>query len=105
MPRIARAVAVDYPHDVTQRGNNRVPVFFDDEDRRFYCDTLIRYGRKYYLELWACCLMDNHVHLLVVPREEDSLARGVGLTIMVYIQYVNRKERMQAFALSVTPAA
>jgi len=49
--------------------------------------------------------MDNHVRLLVVPREEDSLARGVGLTTMVYTQYLNRKERIQAFALSVTPAA
>ena len=31
MPRIARSVAVDYPHHVMQRGNNRATVFFDDD--------------------------------------------------------------------------
>ena len=53
MPRIARAVAIDYPHHITQRGNNCCDVFFDDEDREFYCDTLIRYSKKCDLEIWS----------------------------------------------------
>lgn len=91
MPRIARAVAIDYPHHITQRGNNRCDVFFDDEDRKFYCDTLIRYSRKYHLEIWSYCMMTNHVHLLAVPRREDSLSRGIGITNLLYTQYLNRK--------------
>jgi len=75
MPRIARSVAVDYPHHITQRGNNRTTVFFDDEDYWFYVNTLKRYSQKYKLEIWAYCLMGNHVHLLAVPREDTSLAR------------------------------
>ena len=43
------------------------------------------------MQIWAYCLMDNHVHLLVVPEKEDSLARGIGLTNQVYTQYLNRK--------------
>ncbi len=31
MARNARAVAVGYPHHITQRGNNREPVFLDDQ--------------------------------------------------------------------------
>lgn len=91
MPRIARSVAVDYPHHVTQRGNNRATVFFDDEDHSFYLNTLKRYSQKYKLEIWAYCLMGNHVHLLAVPREETSLAKGIGLTNLVYTQYLNRR--------------
>ena len=91
MPRIARSVAVDYPHHITQRGNNRTTVSFDDEDHWFYINTLKRYSQKYKLEIWAYCLMGNHVHLLAVPREDTSLARGIGLTNMVYTQYLNRK--------------
>ena len=34
--------------------------------------------------------MTNHVHLVVVPREEQSLARAVGRTHFLYTQYVNR---------------
>ena len=91
MPRIARAVAIDYPHHITQRGNNRCDVFFDDEDRQFYCHTLIRYSRRYDLEIWSYCLMTNHIHLLVVPKREDSLSRGIGIANLLYTQYLNRK--------------
>ena len=43
MPRIARVTAPGYPHHVTQRGNNRDTVLFDDEDRGFYKSTLKSY--------------------------------------------------------------
>ena len=36
MPRIARIVIPHYPHHVTQRGNRRQSVFFNDEDYIFY---------------------------------------------------------------------
>jgi len=32
MPRMARAVAVDYPHHITQRGNYRQTIFEKDVD-------------------------------------------------------------------------
>jgi len=91
MPRIARIIAPGYPHHITQRGNNRNFVFFDDEDRQTYLDILANYAQKHALQIWAYCLMDNHIHLLGVPEKEDSLARGVGLTNLVYTQYLNRK--------------
>ena len=91
MSRIARIVVPDYPHHVTQRGNNRSFVFYDNEDRENYLDILGNYARRYFLQIWAYCLMGNHVHLLVVPEKEDSLARGIGLTNQVYTQYLNRK--------------
>ena len=91
MPRIARIIAPGYPHHVTQRGNNRMTVFFDDEDRQAYLDILSRYAQKNSLKIWAYCLMDNHIHLLAVPENESSLAKGVGLTNQVYTQYLNRK--------------
>ncbi|MFA5515053.1 MAG: transposase [Desulfuromonadales bacterium] len=91
MPRIARIIAPGYPHHVTQRGNNRAVVFFDNEDRQTYLKLLSDYARKHAFQIWAYCLMDNHVHLLAVPETETALARGVGLTNQVYTQYLNRK--------------
>jgi len=43
MPRIARAVASGYPHHITQRGNNRDVVFFDNEDKKQYLILLEKY--------------------------------------------------------------
>ncbi len=91
MPRIARIVAPGYPHHITQRGNNRATVFFDDEDRLTYLVLLSGYAEKHALRIQAYCLMDNHVHLLAIPATETALARGVGLTNQVYTQYLNRK--------------
>jgi len=91
MPRIARIIAPGYPHHVTQRGNNRATVFFDDEDRQTYIKLLSLYAKKYKFKILAYCLMDNHIHLLVIPETELSLARGIGLANMLYTQYINRK--------------
>ena len=91
MPRIARIIAPGFPHHITQRGNNRATVFFDDEDRQTYLKLLSGYAQKYSLQILAYCLMDNHVHLLAAPETEKSLSRGVGLTNQVYTQYLNRK--------------
>ncbi len=91
MPRIARVIATEYPHHITQRGNNRATVFFDDEDRQTYLKLLAGYAAKHHFQVWAYCLMNNHIHLLVVPEAETSLARGIGLTNQVYTQYLNRK--------------
>ncbi|MEA2101204.1 MAG: transposase [Thermodesulfobacteriota bacterium] len=91
MPRIARVCAIDYPHHITQRGNNREPVFFDNEDREFYLKVLSRYSRQWDFGIWAYCLMTNHVHILSVPRRQESFAKGLGSTNLVYTQYINRK--------------
>ncbi len=91
MPRTARVVAVGYPHHITQRGNNRESVFIDDNDRQAYLDILKKNADKYKVEIRSYCLMVNHIHLLAVPHQDVSLARGIGLTNLAFTQHVNRK--------------
>ena len=91
MPRIARICAEGYPHHITQRGNNKEKVFFDNADKRFYLDVLKQYKNKYSMKVLAYCLMGNHVHVLAVPEKETSLARGMGGTNLLYTQHINRK--------------
>ena len=57
MPRIARIIATGYPHHITQRGNNRAMVFFDDDDRHAYLKFLSVYSQRHHLQIWAYCLM------------------------------------------------
>ena len=66
-------------------------VFFDDEDRQTYLKLLAGYAQKHRVQIWAYCLMSNHIHLLAVPATETSLARGIGLANQVSTQYLNRK--------------
>ena len=80
MPRIARIAVPGLAHHVTQRGNNRQDVFFVDADRRVYLSLLKEQSDKHGLEVLAYCLMTNHVHLVAIPRDENSLAKAVGRT-------------------------
>jgi putative transposase len=86
-------VAPGLPHHVTQRGNNRELVFFSDDDRWFYLLMLMRYCRRFGVDVWAYCLMDNHVHIMGVPRRADALARCFAGTNLSYTQHVNRVRR------------
>jgi len=95
MPRIARAVALDIPHHVTQRGNYQQIVFLDNEDRDHYLAWIKEYSKKCGLKIWAYCLMDNHVHFIVVPSKEDSLARTFNQAHMRYSQYFNRRMKQK----------
>jgi putative transposase len=50
---------------VTQRGNNRRPIFLDDQDRRRYLGVLVRAMEDGEERLHGYCLMSNHTHLLI----------------------------------------
>jgi len=91
MPRIARAVAVGFPHHIIQRGNNKEKVFFDKKDREKYLLLLKKYSDKWDSSILAYCLMSNHVHLLTRPKQEESLYKMMQGVTLCYTQYMNRK--------------
>ncbi len=74
MPRIARLVVPGYPHHVTQRGNRRQKTFFNSQDHLAYLELVASAKEKARCEIWAYCLMPNHVHFVIVPEHEGSLA-------------------------------
>ena len=77
MSRLARVVIPGLPHHVTQRGNGRMRTFFDDADYTLYRDLLAASCRAADVEVWAWCLMPNHVHLILVPSDADGLRRAL----------------------------
>jgi putative transposase len=66
-------------------------VFEDDEDRRTYLRFLQQYATRRGLAIWAYCLMTDHVHLVVVPEREDSLAKGLRDAHTVYAMRFNTR--------------
>jgi putative transposase len=95
--RQARLVAKNMPHHVIQRGNRRQKVFFEKHDRQFYLGLLEDKAKKYQVQVWAYCLMDNHIHLIVVPDQEKSLAQAIGETHKEYTRMVNFRERWRGY--------
>lgn len=77
MARLARVVIPGHPHHVTQRGNGGARTFFEDGDYALYRDLLAANCKAAGVEVWAWCLMPNHVHLILVPSDPDGLRHAL----------------------------
>jgi putative transposase len=92
MARIARVVAPGYPHHITQRGNRRQETFFCDDDYRAYIKLMSEWLTRHKVEIWAWCLMPDHVHLIAVPQTQEGLARAIGEAHRRYTRRINFRE-------------
>lgn len=93
MSRLPRFVLPGVPHHVTQCGNRRERTFFEDGDYALYLDLLADAARRASTEIWSYCLMPNHVHVVLVPRDEDGLRRTFGDLHRRYTGYINARMR------------
>jgi putative transposase len=80
------------PHHVTQRGNRRMDVFFTPEDRHLYLALLHKYRQRYGLDIYAYCLMTNHLHLVAVPSTPLALSHTLRDTHSAYAAHINRQQ-------------
>jgi putative transposase len=76
-------------HHVIQRGNNRQPCFFVDQDYIFYLHLLKESSKKYHVSIHAFVLMTNHVHLFVTPSDEIGVGRMMQSIGRCYVQRIN----------------
>jgi len=93
LARLARIVLPGIPYHVTQRGNRRQQTFFDEGDFALYRDLLAEAARKAGSSIWSYCLMPNHVHLIVVPADQDGLRRTFADAHRRYTGFINARER------------
>ena len=93
MARLPRIVVPGHPHHVTQRGNRRNQVFFDDGDYGLYIDLLSEAAHKAKTEIWCYCLMPNHVHIIAVPSDKDGLRDTFADAHRRYTGYINARLR------------
>jgi putative transposase len=91
MPRNARCVVPGLAYRVTQRGTNHQLVFFSAADRATYLRLLKRNLAPAETRPLAWCLMTNHIHLVLVPGQIDSLEVLLRRVHGRYAQMVNAK--------------
>ncbi len=93
MPRRPRVHLDGVPLHIVQRGHNREPCFFGEEDYLSYLHWLGEALEEYRCALHAYVLMTNHVHLLLTPKQAAAVPRLVISLGRRYVQYVNRSYR------------
>jgi len=92
MARLPRIAATDLPHHVMQIGNNRQPIFLDDQDRQSWRDHLRESALNAHVEVHAFVQLENHAHLLATPRGgADALGRMMQSLGRRYVATFNRR--------------
>lgn len=69
-------------------------MFFEKGDAEAYLSLLHAYSRRQELEVFAYCLMPNHVHLVVVPSNTDGMQRTLRAVNSQFAQRVNRMRKI-----------
>jgi putative transposase len=90
VPRSSRIVVPGLPHHIIQRGNRREPIFFCDNDRQYYLRLLRERMALTVTRCLSWCLMDNHVHLILIPASADSLRATLAPVHTRYAARINR---------------
>lgn len=85
---------VFYPggyYHIYNRGANREPIFFSDENY-IYCLRLIRkYNELFHVSVIAYCLMPNHFHFILRQNSEKSISDFMRVVFNAYVQAVNKQ--------------
>jgi REP element-mobilizing transposase RayT len=89
---MSRPLRIEYPgaiYHITSRGNAKMPIFEDDEDRECFIDILEDVVKRFNWVVHAYCIMDNHYHLLV-ETVDGILSKGMRHLNGLYTQRFNR---------------
>ena len=97
MARLARIILPGHPHHIIQRGNRRQNVFFCDDDYIFYLGLLKEWCNTEGIEVWAYCLMTNHVHLILKPGQDSNLSKAIAETHRRYTRMINFRENWRGY--------
>ena len=93
MARQPRLDVPGIPQRVVQRGNNRLPCFLDDSNRRRYLQLLRESSLATGCALHAYVLMTNHVHLLLTPPTAGSVSRMMQKLGRQYVGQFNARHK------------
>lgn len=90
MPRSARTKSESGIYHIMLRGINRQDIFADNEDIQRMIEVIIRYKEICKYEVYAYCIMSNHVHLLL-KETEDTISNAVKRISGSYVFWYNKK--------------
>lgn len=90
MSRKPRLYGQSGVYHIILRGNNQQNIFCEDVDRIFLLKRLKKYADELHINIYAYCLMANHIHILA-----GNIDKNMGLFVQKlansYVYYFNRK--------------
>ncbi|MFL0245766.1 transposase [Candidatus Clostridium stratigraminis] len=90
MPRQARIKSNTAIYHIMARSISEIDLFKDDEDKKKYLYIIKDYQKIYSFKVYAYCLMDNHLHIIIDSNGAD-ISKIMHSINFKYASYFNRK--------------
>jgi putative transposase len=91
MPRPPRFIFAGQYYHVLNRANRRAVVFHEPVDYASFIKLIARSQERMKLPINAACLMPNHVHLVVRPDDNTTLARWMQWLFTTHARHYHEK--------------
>ena len=93
MARLKRVLPINYAVHILIRSNNRQPCFNSSVDYTAYLWWLRQYSEKFYVEIHAWALLENHVHLLCTQKVDGGMSRMIQSLGRQYVRFFNQQNK------------
>lgn len=93
MPQRGEVFAKGHYYHIYNRGVDRAPMFFNDQNYDYCLNLVARYRQTYGAGIIAYCLMPNHYHFLLRQETDVPLSKFVGVVFNAYVQAVNQQQK------------
>ncbi len=77
-------------YHVLNRGNARGVVFHQDDDYASFLELLMQASERLPMRLLGYCLMPNHFHLMLWPRQDGDLSRWMQWLLTAHVRRYHR---------------
>jgi len=86
MPRFSRPIPGGVCAHVVTRGNAWERIFHSQADYETFSGLMVAAQARASMEIFAWCLMPNHVHFVVRPRADGDLSRWMHWLLTTHVQ-------------------
>ena len=91
MSRPPRVLSATGLYHIIFRGINHLNIFEEKEDYKKMLEILGKLKEKENIEIYAYCLMTNHVHIFLKEKEIGDIKRVMHKLLTTYVVWFNRK--------------
>lgn len=86
MSRMPREYSSSGIYHIMLSGNEQRNIFLDDADRQKFLETLAKKKTEKECSLYAYCLMDNHIHLVVRENHKQisTIIKGIATSYAMF---------------------
>ena len=90
MPRLSRKFSYSKVYHIIVKGIDSQNIFYDNQDRKVFLKYLLETKKQFEYQIYAYCLMVNHVHLIIRVNDE-FLSKSIQGLLVKYVSYFNKK--------------